>query len=272
MKKLFLVFLLLCSTSELFAAFDIKLGVFQDIKNLHKNIAKVKPYVFRKQIIVKNRKGFYYTYAIVLGSRSQANKALKAYRTIFHDAFIAGQTKERPKIKKKLRKKTTIKKKTHIKTVEKIKPMVKIIPEVVVVANIDDNKTDDNILQVIVPIKNDINSTIKPMDAKVLLSGKTIYMCYEDGPAHLEKRIVQMTFNEKNIDYSPLENTKRLKIRYTIEKNMLKLYLADISMVHKVMENKDHYLAVESYVGSKKMHHLRYYYTFKDAIGYLKKK
>jgi len=223
----------------LFGAYDIKLGVFKNVKNLRANIAKVKPYTFRKQIIVKNRKSLYYTYAIVKGSYTQANKALKVYRRIFKDAFIAGKMKKRPKAIKKLRKKK-------IKHVKKIKPIAKTIPAQV--------------------------ANLEILDSKSLLRNKTVYLCYEDGPAHLQKRIVQMVFNENTISYMPLDKKETLEIDYTIKNNSVLLKLSDITMIHKVIEKKETYLVVESYVGSKKMHHLRYYYILKDAIEYLKKR
>jgi len=221
----------------LFGAYDIKLGVFKNVENLRVNIAKIKPYTFRKQIIVKNKKGFYYTYAIVKGNSIQAHKALRVYRRIFKDAFIAGKIKERHKVKKKLRKKK-------IKHVKKIKPIAKIVPAPV--------------------------GTMKILDAKVLLKNKTVYLCYEDGPAHLEKRIVQMVFNENTISYMPLDKKETLEIDYTIKNNSVLLKLSDITMIHKVIEKKDTYLIVESYVSTKKMHTLRYYFNQEDALKFLK--
>ena len=252
MKKLFLVFSLLCYSSALFAAFDIKLGVFQDIKNLHKNIAKIKPYTFRKQIIVNNKKGFYYTHAIIAGSRSQVNKALKAYQTIFTDAFIAGETKEHPKVgtKKKI-KKTTRKnlRKKKIKKAKKIKSIVKLMP-VSIVSKV---------------------AVAETLDAKTLLANKTVYLCYEDGPVHLKGRVVQLIFNEINsVTYVPLDKSQTLEIDYSIENNRIVLHLSDITMIHKVIEKKDTYLRVESYVGSKKMYVLRYYFNLEDALKFLK--
>jgi len=237
MKKLFLLWVLIFSTSTLFGAYDIKLGVFKNVKNLRVNIAKIKPYTLRKQIIIKNKKGFYYTHATVSGSRSQADKALKAYRRIFKDAFIAGKIKEHHKVKKKLRKKK-------IKHVKKIKPIAKIVPVEV--------------------------ATMKTLDAKLLLKNKTVYLCYEDGPAHLEKRIVQMVFNENTISYIPLDKKEALEIDYSIKNSSVLLKLSDITMIHKIIEKKETYLAVESYVGSKKMHTLRYYFNQEDALKFLK--
>ena len=110
------------------------------------------------------------------------------------------------------------------------------------------------------------------LDAVSLLEEKTIYLCYSDGPSHVDKRIVAMTFNDKTIIYAPLEKKSTVEIPYTVEKNRILLDVADIQMVHKVIENKKTYLDVESYIGIKQMHHLRYYFIVKDAIEYLKTK
>lgn len=325
MKKLFLLLVLIFSTSMLFADFDIKLGVFKNVKNLRANIAKVKPYTFRKQIIVKKRKGFYYTYAIVEGSRSQAKKALKAYQNIFQDAFIAGQVKPRKKrVKKKVSVKKISQKKESVKKMPKQKvssqkPLLKKAPKVIVLTKMpitkkteeqnsssseinvntiennisivsnevlitkkslgeskedttvkDVNQTEKNMTKIIVTQTEIVEKIVQIVDAKEVLFLKTIYLCYEDGPAHLIHRVVQMKFNEDSISYAPLDEKEILDIHYTIVENMISLSLFDIMMIHKVIEKKDTYLVVESYVGTKKMHKLRYYFNKENAQKFLK--
>jgi len=87
----------------------------------------------------------------------------------------------------------------------------------------------------------------------------------------LKGRVVQLIFNEINsVTYVPLDKSQTLEIDYSIEKNKIVLHLSDITMIHKVIEKKDTYLRVESYVGSKKMYVLRYYFNLEDALKFLK--
>ena len=222
MMRILLIFAIL-GIHLLFGAYDIKLGVFANVKNLRANIAKVRPVMFRHKIIVQKKNNLYYTHAIISGTDVQAAKALKSYSTIFPDAFISGQVKEQYKKIRVMKKQRVLKKKVLL-------------------------------------------------DAGSLLQGKTIYLCYADGPSHLDNRIVAMTFNDKTITYTPLEKKSTVEIPYTIEKNKVLLHVSDTQMIHKVIDNRKTYLDVESYIGTKKMHHLRYYFIVKDAIEYLKKK
>ena len=215
----------------LFGAYDIKLGVFANVKNLHANIAKVRPVIFRDKIIVQKKNKLYYTHAVISGSGVEAAKALKSYRRIFPDAFISGKVKEYHK-KIRVTKKTKVIKKS--KVIKKEKKAL--------------------------------------LDVGSLLQEKKIYLCYADGPSPVDQRIVAMTFNDKTITYTPLEKKSTVEIPYSIEKNRILLHVADTQMIHKVIENKKTYLEVESYIDTKKMHHLRYYFILKDAIEYLKKK
>ena len=334
MKKILLLLIFIFSTSVLFGAYDIKLGVFKNVKNLRANIAKVKPYTFRKQIIVKKRKGFYYTNAIVKGSSSQAKKALIAYQRIFQDAFIAGQIKPHKKTpKKKLNtKKMSIKKVASKKSVankfivkkatskkivsEKVPPMVAPVVKSGMIDSMnqqeentpvsemnstlidtnlskeakqevswesqsnaiveDVNHTKKNTFKVVdtrIVTVEEVEKKVAMLNAKEVLFLKTVYLCYEDGPAHLGSRVVQLTFNKDMISYSPLDNEESgFKIAYKMEENKVILSLMDISMVHKIVEKKEEYLSVESYVGDKNMHTLRYYFDEQLALKYLKGK
>ena len=228
----------------LFGAYDIKLGVFANVKNLRANITKVKPVIFRDKIIMQKKNKLYYTHAIISGSDVQAAKALTSYRHIFPDAFISGEVQEYHSKKRVFKKRKIVKK---VKEIDKAESL---------------------------PVPNAIKMPEKKalLDAVSLLQGKTIYLCYTDGPTHLDKRIVAMTFNDKTITYAPLEKKSTVEIPYSIEKNRILLHVADIQMIHKVIKNKKTYLDVESYIDTKKMHHLRYYFILKDAIAYLKNK
>jgi hypothetical protein len=279
MKKTFLLLVLIFSTSMLLGAFDIKLGVFKNIKNLRVNIAKVKPYTFRKQIIVKKRKSFYYTYAIVKGSRSQATKALKAYQHIFKDAFIAGQIKPSKKIakkkisaKKSVRKKRTSKKVSVKKVTDKKNmPIKKTLIKKEMDALVEDvNDTKKNTSKIVVAPRVMVEKKVTIIDIKEVLSLKTVYLCYEGGPAHLKHRVVQMTFNEDTISYNPLGEDPILDIAYKMEENKVVLTLMDTQMTHKIVDNQEDYLSVKSYVGDKKMHTLRYYFNESLAVKYVK--
>jgi hypothetical protein len=233
MKKFFVLCILF--SSMLFGAYDIKIGVFQNGKNLRANIAKVKPSTFRKQIIVQKKNNLYYAHAVIFGTGINAANALKAYRKVFKDAFISGKVRE-------------------VKT----KPKVKIIPKNISV------KKEQKLLPV-PKVKKEL------LDAKTLLLDKNVYVCYVNGPGHLDDRVVQMVFNEKSMVYSPLDKKVSLNIKYKIKKDKVFLNVMDTEIIHKLVDHKEGYITVESYIGMKKMHDLRYFFNQEDAFQYLKK-
>ena len=134
----------------------------------------------------------------------------------------------------------------------------------------DANNTHTNIFKVPVTQIETIEKTVEIIDVKEVLLLKSIYLCYEEGPAHLEQRVVRMTFNKDTISYNTLEEELQLDIAYKIEKNKILLTLMDTYMVHKIVHHKEDYLSVESYVKDKKMHTLRYYFSESLALKYVK--
>ena len=88
MKKLLVLFSVVAHTSMLFGAYDVKLGVYKNAKNLRANIAKVKSSKYRNYIVVQKRNNLNYVHAVI-DSGAEAKKALYAYKHVFKDAFIS---------------------------------------------------------------------------------------------------------------------------------------------------------------------------------------
>jgi len=224
-------------TTSLFGVYDIKLGIYSDVNNLRASIVKVRPYTFRKKIKVRKKGQYYYLYVRIQADREKADRALRVYRKVFKDAFIADGVNA---VKKKHKKKRVSKQK---------KQMLK---KSLFKSRVSRNK------------KN----------LKSFLFHKSIYMCYEDGPGYLEHRIVQIHFHKNLLSYLPLSLEKKvpLKIPYKIRKETIFLRLSDVEIVHKVMEKKESYLHIQSYVKKHKMYTLRYFFDKEHALAYIGKK
>jgi len=88
MQKLVVLLGILLTTTTLFGAYDVKIAVYKNSENLHKNIAKIQSSQYKKHVRIEKKNHLYYAHAI-LNSKSEAKRALKAYKPIFKDAFIA---------------------------------------------------------------------------------------------------------------------------------------------------------------------------------------
>lgn len=88
MQKFLALLVIFFYTTTLFGAYDVKIGVYKNAKNLRENIAKIKNVKYKKHVKIEKKNRLYYAHA-VLNSNHEAKKALMAYKPVFKDAFIA---------------------------------------------------------------------------------------------------------------------------------------------------------------------------------------
>jgi len=100
MQKFLALLVISFYATTLFGAYDVKIGVYKNAKNLRANIAKIKSTKYRKSIVIEKKNRLYYAHAI-LPSSKDARNALHAYKRVFDDAFIA---KKQVQLKKRVKK------------------------------------------------------------------------------------------------------------------------------------------------------------------------
>lgn len=254
MIKLIVSLSILFYTTTLFGAYDVKLGVYKNVKNVHANIAKIKNTKYRKSIIIDKKRNKYYVHAII-ESNKEARNALRAYRRIFKDAFIS---KRQVRVKK---------------AVKKAAPPV--AKTAAVKESIEQNNTIQT-AQIKEPIeqnqtvtKVEIPKPIEKINAQALLTNKTIYLCYEEGPAHLKGRVVEMVFEKDHVIYNPLKKmTRPVKMPYTFKDNNLTLELSGMKIIHDLYKKEGKCLCAKSVIDGLEVNKLRYYFDKEAAMAF----
>jgi len=237
MKKLLALLGILFYTTTLFGAYDVKIGVYKNAKNLRANIAKIKSTKYRKSIVIERKNRLYYAHAI-LPSNKDARNALYAYKRVFDDAFIA---KKQVQIKKR---------------VKKASPVVK-------------KEKQEKVLRT--QKKEKKQSNIEMINAQALLENKTIYLCYEKGPKHLKDRVVQMVFEKEYVIYNPLKKmSSPVNMPYEFKDNNLTLHLSDMNITHNVYKKASNFLYAKSMIDGLVVNKLRYYFDENAALEFVK--
>ena len=72
----------------LFASYTIKIAVYKDEVNLMRFIAKIHEPKYRKNIRIKEKNHLHYVTSVPYLYEQEVNKALKAYKEVFPDAFV----------------------------------------------------------------------------------------------------------------------------------------------------------------------------------------
>lgn len=233
MKKVFIALLFSCLyTSILLGAYDIKLGVYKNTKNLQLNIEKIKPTKYKNYISIRRKNNLNYVHAITDGNREEAESALKVYKSIFKEAFISTQP-------------ITLTKKVQKKATSKVSsPQIKTIPKI---------------------------ANVKHFDAQTLLKNKTIYLCYEADVLHSQKRIMEMRFSDETLKYrSLLHDFTPIDVVYHFDEGSIYFTLSGIDFKHTINEENQKFLYLTSFIKGKKAHRLRYYFTLEDAQQYMR--
>jgi len=234
-KKVF-VALVFIYASTLFGAYEIKLGVYKNTKNLQLNIEKIKSTKYKKYISIRRKNNLNYVHAIIDGNKKEAERALKIYKTIFKDAFISHRKVVQIK---KVQKKVSLKASSIVSLTTPPQ-----IPEIV---------------------------KVKHFNAQKLLKNKTIYLCYETDVTHSQKRIMEMKFSEGTLKYrSLLHDFTPIDVVYHFDNESIYLEISGIDFKHRIDDVNENSLYLTSFINGKKAHRLRYYFTLKDAKKYMR--
>lgn len=225
--KLFLVFFTLFYATTLFGAYEVKIAVYKNAKNLHAAIAKISKAKYRNSIKVEKKHNLYYAHAILASNKEAAN-ALHDYKKVFQDAFIADKQVALPQPKP-----------AH-KTVQPVAPKVKE------------------------------TKPLPLLNAQALLEDKTVYLCYENGPAHLKDRLVKMVFKAGEVTYDPMKKmSKPVEMPCAFKKNALTLQLSDMKITHQLTEKRPNYLLAKSTIDGVVVNRLRYYFDKDAALAFV---
>jgi len=104
------------------------------------------------------------------------------------------------------------------------------------------------------------------------IKNRTLYLCSEG--KNKNKVLIAVIFKKNTVNYKPLiGKIPPVSALYTIKNNKLFLYqkgLLDTKVYSLLEKTYKNYYLISSWVGNKKLNHLRYYFTLKDAKVYLK--
>jgi len=233
MKNIFIALLFSCLyTSILFGAYEIKLGVYKNTKNLQLNIEKIKPSKYKNYISVRRKNNLNYVHAVIDGNKREVEQALKVYKSIFKEAFISAH---KIVLVKEVQKESSLKISS---------PQTKMTVKTV---------------------------NINHFNAQDLLKNKTIYLCYEEDVSHSKKRIMEMRFSDETLKYrSLLHDFTPIDVAYHFDDESIYLTLSGIDFKHTIDDTNQKFLHLTSFINGKKAHHLRYYFSLKDAKQYMR--
>jgi len=214
----------------LFAGYDVKLGVYKNAKNLRANVAKIKSTKHRKNVLIEKRGPLYYAHAIV-ASKQEAKTALREYKEVFSDAFIAKE-QVRMKKKKKLKKVFNKTKKKTLKVNKKINKL---------------NAGDLLQGKTVYLCYDKSPKRLKERVVKLVFSEKMLSYIPLD------------------------KNDTKLELGYSFEENKLTLNLPDMNITHEINAIKEGYLEASNRVEGKNIYTLRYYFDEEDAWEFVKR-
>jgi hypothetical protein len=230
-----LIVSLIFVSTALFGAYDIKIGVYKNEKNLRENIKKIKHTKYRKSIIIEKKNNLYYAHA-VMETNKDAKNAVNVYKRIFKDAFIAKEQ------------------------VKSLKPVKKVAPPTPKPTPKPEQK-----------VKKE--EPKEKLFSKALFANKKIYLCYEKGVEVMKKRVVQLDFKKEHVKYTPLEAKKKsIDIKYTFVQDNIVYPMSNLLVTHKFFEKKKDYISGKSYINGKEAHALRYYFDKKSALAFVESK
>jgi len=230
MKKVFLFCAFFLTTSLLFANYTVKIAVYKDQDNLMRFIAKIPEPQYRKNIQIEEKNHLHYVTSISYEYEKEVNKALRAYKKVFPDAFVEeveeGNAASAP---------ATVDKKVLL-----TKPsLAKATP--------------------VVPVAEPVEA--KMLDAKQLLENKTVYLCKDHPLKDAKKEIIKLEFKAKYVLYSKRRrDTPPLQIPYTFDKNAVVLSLSGMQFKYQLLKEEEGFLLAQSYINESKGQQFRFYF------------
>jgi len=210
-------------------------------------IAKIPEPKYRKNIRIEEKNHLHYVTSISYAYEKEVNKALRAYKKVFPDAFIEEVEEKETN--------TTISPVAVMKSVSVSKPALsETAPETLVA-------------EPVVPVSEPIEANT--LDAKALLEGKTVYLCKDHLVKHDKKEIIKLDFKAAYVLYSKRHrDTPPLKIPYTFEKDTVVLSLSGMQFTYQLLKEEEGFLLAQSYVNESKGQRFRFYFDENMAVDF----
>ena len=253
MKKILVLLALLFSAPNLFGAYMIKIAVYKDHANLMTYVSKISVESYRKNILIEKKNHLYYVTSARYESESEVNKALRAYKKVFPDAFIV---EEKKKIIVPVVTETVAQRLVPTEEVEKI-----MVP-------------DEVLVQIPIPVEevNQTSEQVAALDAKVLLENKTVYICNDEGSVDTKHEIVQMDFKKNYAVYSKRRrDVPPIHIAYTFDQDSVILPMSGVNFKYQIYQESKDFLSAQCFINGKKVHTLRYYFDESAALEFVAK-
>jgi len=279
----------------------IKLGSFKNLQGLEKNINKM-PKSLRSHVTIVRSKGWYIPFAYYRKSKSGLSAKVKAYKQYFSDSHVThGRRmfgkKVVYKFGKKIRQSSSHKRSTRKASTKKSRYSSNRKKRVtrssrVTLQNVAIS-SDDNTLNI--PVQNyssqnipsilealPLSSVVAPSEkleqksyksfTKQMLSGNHYYMTYKAGKGGTNL-LIKVSFGANEVSYQPvLGDMQMTQASYMVENNRLYMFADRFSSdgAYSTLDEhrKDHFL-VSSWMDTKKLNTLRYYYKLNNAKKYL---
>jgi len=275
-KYLFLI--LLFGSSLVYGNYQIKIGVYANKAKLKQNLSRIKP-SYRKQIVKTRKRNKTYLNSVVYVSKKRAKKALRVYKRVFRDAFIAKTRAKRTSKLSRAEKAKKIKKEKLEKRLKKeAKAKIKAKRQKQKALKKDLSKKDAVKKKPLIEPKESvewrkpIKIIVPPVtfDAKALLENKTVYLCYDKRKTFMKKRLMQMEFTPEVMLYKTLLNEEKpLKVPYHFDGENVVLKLSGFEFTHKIIDNNITFLHLKSFKEGVEGTTLRYYFDKKAALEYV---
>jgi hypothetical protein len=274
----------------------IKFGSFKNLQGLERSVNKM-PKSLRSHVTIVRSKGWYIPFAYYRKSKSGLSSKVKAYKRYFSDAHVTHGRKMfankvvykfGKKIRQKSTRKPSVKKSRHTSTRKKrVRRPSRVTLQNVAISSDDNtlnipvqNYSSQNIPSILeaLPLSSAVASSEKLEQrtyksfTKQMLSGNHYYMTYK-APKGETNLLIKVSFGANEVNYQPvLGDMQMTQANYMVENNRLYMFTDRFSSdgAYSTLEEhrKDHFL-VSSWIDTKKLNTLRYYYKLNDAKKYL---
>ena len=293
-RILFVMLLMINVTYAAGERYFIKFGSFKNLRGLEKSIGKM-PKSLRANVSIVRANGWYIPFAYYRKSKRGLSSKVGAYKRYFPDAHVTHGRKmfsNRVIYKYGKRIKKISARKVSVKKVKNTREKIVTRPARVTLQNVAISE-DDNTLNIPVqnyssqnipsildalPISSSMAPTVKIEQksynsfTKQMLSGNHYYMTYK-APKGGSNLLIKVSFGANEVSYQPvLGDMQMTQANYMIEGKRLYMFADRFSSdgAYSTLDEhrKDHFL-VSSWMDTKKLNTLRYYYKLNDAKKYL---
>lgn len=217
-------------------------------------ISKIGREKYRKSIVIEEKNQRHYVTSVRYEREKDAKKALAVYKKVFTDAFIVEVEQ---------------KKAVNI-------PPHKASSEEVFSAKMVDSQSESaedkqgqetNISE---KFTEETIEAFTPLDAKILLENKTVYICEEEPVSGQKHTMIRMDFKKAYVVYTKQKkDTRSLNIAYSFDKDRVIIPMSGVDFQYKVYKEEKDFLLVQGFINGKKSKIFRYYFDKEAAVSFL---